>query len=139
MASILSIETTYPLSDYTFLKLIEKIRRGIKYFSFNLIVKQSPFSIQQWAGFLHVSERTLQRYKSEKKAFDPLVSERIVEISLLLNKGVDVFGDKEKLHTWLNTQNIAMGNIKPLDLMDNSMGLKLISDELIRIEHGILA
>jgi uncharacterized protein (DUF2384 family) len=50
-----------------------------------------------------------------------------------------VFGDKERFNVWLNATNIALGNVKPKDLLDNTFGISLLKDELGRIEHGILA
>ena len=88
---------------------------------------------------LHLSERTLQRYKKEKLSFGPLYSERIIEVQLLFNKGIEVFGDKDNFNSWLNLENVALGGIEPISLLDNTFGIMMIKDELTRIEHGILA
>ncbi|MCH8317933.1 MAG: DUF2384 domain-containing protein [Bacteroidetes bacterium] len=53
--------------------------------------------------------------------------------------GLDVFVDSQKFNTWLESQNIALGGIKPKDLLDNTFGINMIKDELSRIEHGVLA
>jgi len=92
-----------------------------------------------WSRFLHITDRTMQRYKKEMKSFDTIQSEKILQITLLYKKGIDVFGDKTKFDTWLISNNIALGNIKPKDLLDNAFGINLLNDELIRIEHGVLA
>jgi putative toxin-antitoxin system antitoxin component (TIGR02293 family) len=81
----------------------------------------------------------MQRYRNEKRTFDPLQSEKIIEIALLYNKGVEVFGSAEKLNTWLETNNLALGDIKPKSLLDNTFGISILKDELIAIEHGVLA
>jgi putative toxin-antitoxin system antitoxin component (TIGR02293 family) len=81
----------------------------------------------------------MQRYKKEQKPFDPIYSERILEIMMLYKLGVDVFGDEDKFHSWLDSSNIALGGVLPRSLMDNAFGIKLVKDELNRIEHGILA
>lgn len=62
-----------------------------------------------------------------------------LEIALLYLKGLDVFVDSQKFNTWLESQNIALGGIKPKDLLDNTFGINMIKDELSRIEHGVLA
>jgi putative toxin-antitoxin system antitoxin component (TIGR02293 family) len=120
-------------------QLIEMVRNGIEYNRFVSLAGQIPFSMEDWSQFLHLSERTFQRYKKEKKKFDALHSEKILEITLLFKKGTEVFGDAEKFHTWLNMSNVALGGITPKNLLDNTFGINMLKDELIRIEHGILS
>jgi putative toxin-antitoxin system antitoxin component (TIGR02293 family) len=135
----------YPGISYTasddrdILQLIETIRQGIKFALFISLAEKSPFSLNEWSGFLHISERTMQRYKKEKKAFDPIYSEKILEVTMLCKFGEEVFGNKEKFNTWLETKNIALGGVKPKDLLDNTFGIGLVKDELTRIEYGLLA
>jgi len=119
--------------------LISAARKGIGYARFALMARAFPFSMSEWSVFLHISERTLQRYSKEVKAFDPVSSERIIEITLLYKAGVEVFGSKEKVDSWLGMQNLALGGIKPKELLDSTLGMQLIRNEFIRIEHGILA
>ncbi len=127
------------IDDRDVLTLISSVREGIKYGLFQTIASKSPFSTAEWSGFLHLSERTFQRYKKEKRTFDPLHSERILEITLVYNKGLEVFGEKENFDAWLETKNIALGGIKPKELLDSTFGIGLLKDELTRIEYGILA
>ena len=103
------------------------------------IADKSPFSTTEWSNFLHLSERTFQRYKKDRRTFDPLHSEKILEITLVYNKGVEVFGDKANFDAWLSAKNVALGGIKPKELLDSSFGIGLLKDELTRIEHGVLA
>ena len=81
----------------------------------------------------------MQRYKKEGLSFETLQSERILDIALLQRKGIEVFGNTDNFFTWLKSINISLGGIKPLELLDNSFGIGLLKDELLRIEHGILA
>lgn len=127
------------IEDLDILYLIGTARNGIGYHRFTSLTKTFPFSLSDWSGFLHISERTIQRYQKQVKAFDPVASERIIEIALLYKHAIGVFGSKNKLDAWLDTQSVAFGGIKPKNLMDSSMGLQLIRNELVRIEHGILA
>jgi putative toxin-antitoxin system antitoxin component (TIGR02293 family) len=125
--------------DGDILKIINFVREGLKFSNFLSITKKSPFSLSEWSGFLHLSERTMQRYKREKKTFDALHSEKIIQISFLFHKGVEVFGSNEKFNSWLEIENLSLGKLKPRDLLDSAFGLGLLTDELLRIEHGVLA
>lgn len=61
------------------------------------------------------------------------------ELKPLYQYGIKVFGDEEKFRAWLEIQNPALGNVIPKRLLDNAAGIDLIKNELIRIEHGVLA
>ncbi len=119
--------------------LISAIKKGIKYTFFEKLVKLSPFSINDWAIFLNISNRSIQRYKKGGGRFNVVSSEKIVEITMFYKYGIEVFEDKEKFSTWLNIKNIALGGIAPKELLDTSFGIGLLKDELSCIEHGVLS
>ena len=131
--------TANNLNEATSIYLINTTRQGIPYNTFSKMTKDSPFSLDDWSIFLHLSERTMQRYKKEKKAFDSIHSEKILEITMLYSRGTEVFGNPEKFNTWLNAKSIALGGIKPKELLDSTFGIGMLKNELIRIEHGVLA
>jgi putative toxin-antitoxin system antitoxin component (TIGR02293 family) len=121
------------------IKAIQIIKEGIRYASFIGVVAKSPFSLEEWSDFLHISRRTMQRYQKEEKAFDSLHSEKIFQISILYHYGVQVFGSNNNFNTWLEAPSLALGGIKPKNLLDSSFGIGLVTDELVRIEQGVLA
>jgi putative toxin-antitoxin system antitoxin component (TIGR02293 family) len=97
------------------------------------------FTLEDWSSFLHISERTIQRYKKEKKPFDTIYTEKIVQIDLLYKKGADVFGSEANFQTWMETISVPLGSVKPKELLDTTYGINMVADELGRIEHGIFA
>jgi putative toxin-antitoxin system antitoxin component (TIGR02293 family) len=127
------------VDDNTILYVIREVRKGIAYNSFTNAVKNVPLTLKEWSGILDLSERTLQRYKKDKRAFDTLQSEKIVQVTLFIRYGRDVFGDENKFNLWLNTENLSIASVKPKELLDSSFGIDLLKDELTRIENGILA
>lgn len=127
------------VDDKNILLLINTVKKGVDYNMFLSIAAKSPFNISEWCDYLHLSERTLHRYKKDNKSFDPIYSEKIMELTMLYKYGFDVFGGKEKFNVWLNATNIAMGGIKPKELLDTSFGISMVKDELTAIEHGVLA
>jgi putative toxin-antitoxin system antitoxin component (TIGR02293 family) len=126
-------------TELQLISLMELVRKGLKYTNFLTITKNSPFKISDWSGFLHISERTMQRYEKENKVFDTVHSEKIIQITILYEFGTQVYGTKDKFNSWLETPNLALGKIKPKELLDNAFGMELLKEELIRIEHGVLA
>ena len=119
--------------------LISSIRKGIGYSDFEKMVAFSSFTLPEWSTILHLTARSLQRYKLQRQTFDPLQSEKIIQVIFLFKKGISVFGTKEKFDTWLNSNIVAMGGIKPKEVLDSVFGIEWIMDELGRIEHGVLA
>jgi putative toxin-antitoxin system antitoxin component (TIGR02293 family) len=115
------------------------VRNGLSYAHFQRLSGSTPFTMNDWSRILHLSERTLQRYKKDRLSFEALYAERILEIILLQNKGLEVFGSESKYYSWLNSINVSLGGISPRELLDNSFGIGLVRDELLRIQHGILA
>jgi putative toxin-antitoxin system antitoxin component (TIGR02293 family) len=115
------------------------IRRGVPYSLFNLIQHFTPFTEDNWADFLDISTKSLQRYKQTSKSFKSIQSEKIIEMAEVTNVGLDVFGDMEKFKLWLETPNFSLGNLKPLELLKDSYGKELVISELIKINYGILS
>ncbi len=125
------------LSEKSGYDIIQIVREGIPYYAFEKFATASPFTMADWSGFLELSERSLHRYKKDKKSFDRMRSERIIEIARILKKGIEVFGDEEKFTTWMNLRIIALGGIKPRELLESSEGIKILEDELVAIDYGI--
>lgn len=114
------------------------IKTGISFSLFESISGLTPFTNNQWANFLQISMKSFQRYKQEDKYFKPLLSEKIMELAEVTHKGIDVFGSKEKFELWLNAPSYALGNLAPIELLNDSYGKELVIAELTRIDHGIL-
>ncbi|MDT0648323.1 antitoxin Xre/MbcA/ParS toxin-binding domain-containing protein [Zunongwangia sp. F260] len=122
-------------SSFAYLKVLKD---GLHRNSVNSFIKHSNLTQKQVSRLIHVSERTLQR-KSPDKPMDINSSERLIELTRLFYKGIDVFNDKEKFLAWLNRPNKSLGNSNPLDLIETSIGIDLVMDELLRIEHGVFS
>jgi putative toxin-antitoxin system antitoxin component (TIGR02293 family) len=103
--------------------IIAAIRIGIPYSLFELILKYTPFSEADWASFLNISTKSLQRYEQSRRYhFKPLQSEKIIELAEVTRLGLDVFGNMEKFRLWLDAPNYALGNMKPVELLRDSYG-----------------
>ncbi len=138
ITSLLHEEITYDEFLKDTMLIIGAIKSGIPYSLFNLIQDYTPFTESDWAKFLDISTKSLHRYKMEPGfTFKPIHSEKIIEMAEVTKIGLDVFGSMEKLNLWLNTPNYALSNLKPIELITDSYGKKLVIGELTRIDHGI--
>ena len=127
------------IEDDDEINLANVVRDGVSVYQLTKLSDYIGLNLQEWADYLHISERTIQRYKKENKVFDPIHSERIIVIELLYKKGIEVFGIEENFYTWMDTKSIALGGVKPKELLDTSFGISMVYDEIGRIEHGVFA
>jgi putative toxin-antitoxin system antitoxin component (TIGR02293 family) len=119
--------------------LIYASRQGLAFDFFTKILIHLPIKFAEWSKYLHLSDRTMQRYKKENKHFEALYAEKILEIALLYQNGKSVFGSQQVFDRWMDSENIALGGSKPKSLLDSNFGIQLIKDVLIRIEHGVVS
>ncbi len=110
--------------------MIQLIRLGVPYSLFELIQNYTPFTEADWADFLDLSTKSLQRYKQGAKQFRSIQSEKIIEMAEVTNVGMDVFGDMDKFRLWLGTPNFALGNLRPKELLKDSYGKEMVIGEL---------
>ncbi len=130
---------TDPRDDRNFNKLIETSRTGLKYPEFKLAMDEIELTNNVWANIINVNPRTFSRIKTDQKTLNTPQTEKVIQLVILYEKGIDVFGDKEKFIKWLNRERIPLGGIKPIEILDTIQGMKVLENELGRIEHGIFA
>ncbi len=118
--------------------IVKLIRSGIPYSLFKHIKDITPFTENDWAIFLDISTKSLQRYKKDSEyVFKPIHSEKIIELAEVTNLGRAVFDSNEQFYTWLNSPSLALGNLKPIELLKDSYGKEMVLNELNRIDQGI--
>jgi putative toxin-antitoxin system antitoxin component (TIGR02293 family) len=118
--------------------IVHAIREGIPYELFNLIKEITPFNEEDWASFLGISTKSLQRNKiKEDFIFKPLQSEKILELAEVTSLGNTIFDSIEQFYLWLNTPSFALGNLQPIELLKDSYGKEMVVDELNKIDQGI--
>jgi len=119
-------------------EMIDLVRKGISKKNAFRFAGKIDFSAKDLASVYHVSERTLQRY-SDSDLLDPELSEKTLQLAILYEKGATVFGNLSKFIIWMKFPNPVFGGKPPLELLDTHFGFQIVSDELIRIEHGVFA
>lgn len=123
--------------DNTSISVIKQMRSGIGINRFLQLVEDTPFSLKEWSKFLHISERSIERYAKGQKSFEPLQSEKILQITMLYKFGLEVLETKENLDEWFNANILALGNQKPKQFLDTAFGINMVKNVLGRIQHGI--
>ena len=117
---------------------INIIRKGLTRKSLDYLMQYTGISTLEMADIIHTSDRTLRRYTSET-ILNPEQSERALEIARLYTRGEEVFDSLDAFKTWMDSNVMALGNKKPKEFLDTSLGIELLMEELGRIEHGVFA
>lgn len=95
-------------------------------------------SMRFMAYLLNINERTIQR-KKDFDLLDGTTSEQLLAIAEVYARAADVLGSLESCQKWLNTENRALGNEKPIVMLKSRFGAQMILDLLGRMEHGIVS
>jgi putative toxin-antitoxin system antitoxin component (TIGR02293 family) len=132
------IRQEYGAANNDLIKLMHKSRAGLPFSVYERLVESGPCTAADWARILHLSERTLQRYKKSQRRFDAQQSERILQCVMLFSHALEVF-EKETFREWLYAEVKNLGYLKPIDMLDNSFGIDRVDTTLTHIEHGIYA
>ncbi len=118
--------------------LIELSNEGVTKDSLLCLAGYLNLSVSQMADLLAITERSIQRYTSDK-CFNPFVSEQILQIAEVAARGTNTFGDRDKFLSWLKQPNKALANKPPIRLLSSRFGTEMVLDEIGRIEHGVFS
>lgn len=116
--------------------LINHALLGIEINYFDNILEKTGIQKGVLASLLGIDPRTIDNYRKNNKRFNVLEGELLLKLGRLFDFGEDVFEDMSEFMEWLTANSIGLGNKRPLDLINTSTGVSLVSDELTRIEHG---
>ena len=104
---------------------------------FNALSKKLLFTQLEWANILHISDRTLQRYLKEGKPFEGLHAEHLYQLENMAALGLAVFATSESFDEWLRKPKMVLGEAIDFSAMHSFWGVKLICNELGRLEYDV--
>src|SRR5688572_11633557 len=117
---------------------IHCIRAGVPKKALDNLIEVTGISAGEMADIVRTSDRTLRRYSANQK-LNAEQSERVIELAKVYSRGEEDFGSIDAFREWMNGAVLALGNKKPKEFLDTSLGIEMLMDELGRIEHGIFA
>ena len=117
--------------------IIKRIREGLPGEMVVGLAKKMRVPQKDVAVWLHTTTRTVQRHIEGQEKLSPEISDRLAQLILVYCRCNEVFQDEDKASTWLKTPNFALGGATPSSLLDTTLGIELVFDELGRIEHGV--
>lgn len=109
------------------------------YRKFKKIADKVPFTQSEWAGILHLSERTLQRYAKNNGSFEGIYTDRILQLQELIDIGLNTFSTSDTFYQWLKKDKLVMGQVLNFQSLASSRGIEETIHQLVRIQQGIYA
>jgi len=134
MQSILNLASNFQNE----MDLVNLTRNGILKQAVTNMAAKLGITQDKICELLHMSSRNFQRLK-DNTPLDIYTSEQTIEMAHVYTKAHKIFVDEEAIKQWFQTPNYALGNQKPLDLLDTSFGVKMVSDVLGRIAYGVFS
>jgi putative toxin-antitoxin system antitoxin component (TIGR02293 family) len=92
--------------------------------------------METMSELLHSSYRNIQR-KDEDQLLDSLKTEKVLELAALAQRGIEVIGDKKSFAEWLQSPLASLANKTPLNFLDTSFGIQMVTKLLGRLEQGV--
>lgn len=121
----------------TDLELVKSAREGITREKINDIIKMTGMTQEEFGRYINLTSRAIQRKRLNDK-LSTSISEKALLIFNLYGKGSQLFGSIEEFKEWMDTPNLALGNVKPKEYLDTFSGIEYLTEELGRIEHGFM-
>ena len=115
------------------LELINRIRGGVKISDWKQLIINIGSTEKEFVNILPASISSMQK----KTIYGRETSERIYELARLFGIGYDVFDTKEDFKNWLLTPSRSLGNKKPFELLDSSLGFEIVENEIVRIKYNV--
>jgi len=115
------------------IEVIVRIRKGVKKSDWKQLIRKLESTEKEFIHILPASLSSMQK----KKVYSKETSERIYELARLFGLGYEVFDSKDDFKNWLFTPSRALGNKKPYDLLDSSLGFQMVENEIVRIQYNV--
>lgn len=116
--------------------LVDVIRGGVPYASFEALAATLGWSIDETRRALRFPARTLHRRRQGRR-LDEQQSERVVRLAHVVARAIDVLGNAEKASRWMKAPLVALGGRCPVELMDTDVGAGEVLNVLGRLDHGV--
>ena len=115
------------------------IREGFRWESVSHVKEIVGLTDQELASLLDISERTLIRFRKNKKRLSTAASDRLYRLALVFSFARDVFEDDKMALEWLHKPQLGLGGRVPLEMLQTEAGAREVEDLLGRIEYGAIS
>jgi len=116
------------------------IARGLRGTAVAHIERTMGLSPAESTRVLGISPATRKRILgAQLRPLAANVADRALRAARIYDETVEHFGEKAAAGDWLRSRIHALGNERPLDLLDSDIGTQTIHDLLVQMEHGMIS
>lgn len=120
------------------LSTIELLNRGLPAACFERLSEVTEVNEKDLAGMVRISPRTI--YRRKREGFFPAEEgERILRLMRIMERAVELFGDREKANQWLKKPKKLFEGKTPLAFAETEPGAQFVLQVIGRIEHGVFS
>lgn len=118
---------------------ISEIRKGSPASNLIGIAEAMQVPRERVYNLIGLSASTAKRKLARDEALDPQMTERLTRIGAIEKLAEETFGDPELASQWLQANNLGLGNVTPLSMLDTEIGCREVSRVLNAIAYGGVA
>lgn len=118
------------------LELAEAIRRGLPTRAVDEVLEAGLLERAE-VYELVVPRRTLAHRRERGQPLTPEQSDRLARVVRVTTRAEEALGERAKAARWLRKPNRALGGRRPIELLENDMGARMVERVLTRIEYGV--
>lgn len=115
--------------------LIRIAREGLPGSTLNKLAEAFQIPKTEIYHLLHISSKTGQRAVEKKLSKDK--SDQIIQIIKVFWKADKIFKNHSRATRWLKSPCYALGDQIPIQLLDTTEGIDLVTKTLGRMEYGV--
>jgi len=112
-------------------------KNGLSIKAVRALQERMSFTNKEVSRLISISESTLQRRLNAQSTLSVEEGEKAIHVATIIAKGIAAFDDEDDFREWIHINNPALNNLKPIELLDSSIGREQILNLLNRIEHTI--
>jgi putative toxin-antitoxin system antitoxin component (TIGR02293 family) len=117
---------------------LDAIKRGLRPGAINDLIEITGATQTDISKWLDITEPTLRKHIQNTRELNLGISEHIIQLFELFDKGLDTFESLSEFKSWLKHYNTGIDAV-PYDILDTITGIGIVMNELIRIDYGATA
>ena len=114
------------------------IRKGIPYINIGIVKKALNFSDNEFADYLGISLRTLQRKRNSREKLSISEGDRLFRVARIFALASSVLENEDMARKWLHRPQRGLGGRVPIQVIQTEAGAQEVEDLLEKIEYGVL-
>lgn len=109
--------------------------RNLTFAEITDIIEYMEMKMVDVAKSASVSPSTVSRWTADTPIGTP-GSYQFFKMDEAIKKGVEYFGNPTRLKSWLTSPNLALGQVRPADLMVSMTGIELVHEAIDALHFG---